>query len=178
MMLPVVRVLVQRAESARFQLEGLVSVLSEGSLEARADGDLWTVHLHLAHALSSDAPLTEYLADPSGLDLSTLFTSVVERRAEQIAAARHKSLLELLASAREERSSLIRVLARLGAADLDRFGQLPGVRSAWGEPLELTLFKYLQSWSAHDGQHEASIRRAILARPDLAAVALTLRRRN
>lgn len=175
-MLPTVRVLVERAASARYQLSGLIAVLPPGMLDYREDGDDWPVRVHIAHALSSDELLLELLAAGTEVFESWL-EDLPGRRAQLIADASVRGHEELIESAHACRTRLIASLASLTHASLEASVPIPGVRTAWGDERRITLYEYLEAWSNHDLGHEQAIRRAIRARPDLSAVALTRRRR-
>lgn len=177
MMLPVVRVLLERANSARFRFVELVQVLPDEMFSRQQAGDDWPVSLHVAHALSADAPLLELLASPGDVGLEAWLASLPQRRATAIEQASVLPLSDLLQQAEKEREQLAATLARVPARALDESAALPGLRTAWGEPRRITLYEYLEAWSSHDGEHEQAVRLAILARPDLSAVALTRRRR-
>ena len=176
MMLPVVRVLIERAESARFRLVGLAEVLPEAMLDQSQPGDLWSARFHLAHALTSDTLSLELIDGGSPAQFGGWFVELEPRRLAAIEAGAMQPVRELLDTAAAERRRMVRALATLGPSDLEETAALPA-RSAWGEPARITLYQYLEAWSAHDPGHEQAIRLAILARPDLSAVALARRRR-
>lgn len=176
MMLPVVRVLVERAANARHRLLGLVEVLPEEMLERRETADGWSVRVHLAHALSTDGLLVQLLEREGADQFAAWLASLEVSRTTAISAAAQTPVSALLQHAADDRSRLLTAMEALRPVDLDAGAAVPGVRTAWGDPRRITLYEYLQAWSGHDGDHEQAIRRAILSRPDLSAVALTQRR--
>lgn len=177
MMHPVLRVLVERAAAKRTSLLGLASVVPDGYWTRSSLGDAWTARQHLAHALTSDDGVAAFIgtaaeqgrAEP-GIDIEASRSAAMERGAAL-------PLPELIALAEAGRTSLVKVLAALGPADLERQLVVPRVATAWGEPVTITLYRYLEQWAAHDGVHEAAIREAIATSPDLTAIAMTRRRR-
>lgn len=175
MMNPVVRVLVQRASSARFQLTELIAVLSDETLERREASDAWSARTHAAHVLSSDDPLLELLTVQGVEAFADWLRTLGERREAAIAAAATEDIQSLVSRAAEVRHTLIPALAALTTTDLELTAAIPGMRSAWGDERNISLLDYLYAWSTHDPQHEQAIRRSILTRPDLSAVALTRR---
>jgi hypothetical protein len=78
----------------------------------------------------------------------------------------------------QSRSGTIEMLRRLEPWHLETLLFVPGMANSWGEPFRLSLREYLAAWPSHDSEHEAAMRRAITAPPDMSAVALTRRRRN
>lgn len=176
-MLPTVRVLVERAASARYQLAGLIAVLPPAMFDHRAAGDDWTVRTHTVHALGSDALSLEFLEGGATADFASWLHELPARRAAAIASSAGTAPADLLERAQAARAALVTALAQLTPAELQLSAALPGMRTAWGDERRITLYEYLLAWSSHDGAHEQAIRLAILSRPDLSAVALTRRRR-
>jgi hypothetical protein len=180
MMLATVRVLIERAEGARFRLVDLASAVPEELLSRRGPGDDWPVRTHLGHAFTSDGPV-KTLVDgllSAEADCEALFEKVMAERASAIASAQERSVEELMDLAGRERHRLISALARVQPAHLELTVTVPGVRDAWGRPVVVSLVGYLQAWCQHDLEHETAIREAIQTTPDLAAVALVQRRRR
>lgn len=176
-MLPTVRVLVERAASARYQLSGLIAVLPPAMFDHRAAGDDWTVRTHAAHALGSDGLLLEFLRSGAPGDFESWLRELPGRRATAISSSAGSEPAELLERALATRDALVAALAAVTPAELQQSAVVPGMRTAWGDERRITLYEYLLAWSSHDGGHEQAIRLAILSRPDLSAVALTRRRR-
>lgn len=177
-MLPTVRVLVERAASARYQLAGLIAVLPPAMLDHRASAaDDWTVRTHAAHALGSDGLLLELLEAGGVGDFEVWLGELPGRRATAISATARVEPAELLERAQDLRAALVTALASVTPTELQVSAALPGARTAWGDERRITVYDYLIAWSSHDADHEQAIRLAILSRPDLSAVALTRRRR-
>ena len=174
MMHPVLRVLVERAASGRISLLGLASVIPDGYWTRSSLGDAWTAREHLTHALTADGGVAGFISNTAEPEPAW------DLGAARDAAMRDGAALplpELLSHAEASRAQLITVLGTFGPADLDRALVIPGVVTAWGEPVSISLYRYLEQWAAHDGVHEAAIRDAIATSPDLTAIAMTRRRR-
>ena len=149
-----------------------------------AQGESWSIRDQLAHLAVSDGMLAtlidEVMTGASRAwvggteDASTLLELRVTplRELEAIGT----SELGLLVSSR--RAELTGRLAGLEAQHLDVVVYVAGVVDRWGEPLSWRLREYLAAWTAHDPEHEASVRRAMTTPPDLSAVALTQNRRG
>jgi len=176
-MLPTVRVLVERAASARYQLAGLIAVLPPAMFDHRAAADDWTVRTHAAHALGSDGLLREFLGEGGVGDFEAWLGELPGRRSTAISATARAEPAELLERAQDLRAALVTALASVTPTELQVSAALPGARTAWGDERRITVYDYLIAWSSHDADHEQAIRLAILSRPDLSVVALTRRRR-
>ncbi|MEO8538619.1 MAG: hypothetical protein ABI577_02685 [bacterium] len=176
-----VRVLVQRAASGRHSLLELVSVLPGGYLERQATDDDWPAHVHLGHALTSDALVADFVrlvhGDAGSDELGVHFASLAAGRIAAIDSAIKLPLPELLDLAADAREALVGELQLLAAGHLEFVLPVPGVRDAWGQPLGVSVLSYLQQWANHDSGHESAVRRAIATNPDLSTVALTRRLR-
>ena len=171
MMHPVFRVLVERADARRVSLLGLAAVIPDGFWSRRAPADEWSARQHLAHALSADGVVAEFIASSAGQ------AELEAAREGAIAEGATMALNKLLERAAEGRSRLLEVLSDLSPADFERALPVPGVTSTWGEPLSITVFQYLEQWAVHDAVHELAIREAVATSPDLTAIAMTRRRR-
>ena len=176
-MLPTVRVLVERAASARYQLAGLIAVLPPEMFDHHTEAGDWTVRTHAAHALGSDSLLLEFLQGGATGDFESWLRELPGRRATAISSSAGIEPADLIERARVTRAALVAALVPVSAAELERSAPLPGVRTAWGEERRITLYEYLLAWSNHDAGHEQAIRLAILSRPDLSVVPLIRRRR-
>ena len=178
MMLPVVRVLLERAETARYQLRGLLDVLPEDMLEWPDASGGWTVRTHAAHALGTDRVITAFLSEGPGRDFAAFVASLPARRDESIATAASATLDVMLREADAARMELAARFGMLGPADLAASAVIPRPGHWPGQERTITLLEYLHVWSSHDGDHEQAIRRAIARRPDLSTIALTQRLRR
>ncbi|MCC6961288.1 MAG: DinB family protein [Dehalococcoidia bacterium] len=178
MMLPVVRVLLERAETARYQLRGLLDVLPEDMLDWPDGGGGWTVRTHAAHALGTDRVITAFLSEGGSHDFAAFVAGLPDRRDEAITNANAATLTGLLREADAARMELAARFGMLGPADLAASAVVPGAGHWPGGERTLTLLDYLHAWSSHDGDHEQAIRRAIARRPDLSTIALTQRLRR
>ena len=178
---PVVRVLVQRAESRRHSLLDLVRVVPDEYLGRTAAGDAWCARDHVIHALAVDDPMARLFfavaSTPTVSELSSAMSRLADARAEAIRERQHLTVEALVATAEASRRLLVEALAELAPDHLDVLIPIPGARTAWGEPLGLTVFQYLEQWANHDSVHEESVRMAVATKPDLSTVALTQRRR-
>lgn len=182
MMLPEVRVFLERAGARRQSLFGLVEAIPPAYWPRTAPGDAWSARNHLEHVATADdflgslildivrgaEPWLAGTADPRGL----LFA-----RAEAMQRFESLPLEALLDAMAGARSMLVESLARLEPAHLLGPVFFAGHVSAWGEPLPITFSSYLDAWSAHDTAHEAAIRDAVSTPPDLVAVAMARRLR-
>ena len=183
-MLPEVRVLLERARSARLSIDGLLDVLPADYWSRAEAGSRWDVRDQLAHIASADGMLRDLLrAVASGQP--AVWVGGTEDAAELL-ARREAPLTELAAVpldrlrtlASETRAAIEPGFATLNIAMLEAGVFIAGAVNRWGEPLRWELRQYLASWASHDSAHEASIRGAIATTPDLSTVALTQRRRS
>lgn len=179
MMHPVLRVLLDRADARRGSLLGLAEAVPGDYWARTAPGDAWSAWEHFAHALSADElllPVLERSRSGRGpIDLGAGDSFAFEREA----ALRRLAALDFrdaVARAAGWRRRLVEALSDFEPTQLERPLLIPGVRSAWGEPLAVSLYGYLEQWAAHDGVHEAAIREAMLTPPDLSAVMLAKKR--
>lgn len=177
MMLPVVRVLVERAGSARYRLLELLGVLPPELLDRRPRGEPWTARVHAAHALGADAPLLDLFPLSHSNRFEQWLTGLPERRTRAIAASSSGDLATAIERAAADRAHLVEALAGLMPEMLDVTASVPGAVEAWGRERRITFYEYLAAWSTHDGDHEQAIRAAIQERPELSTIALTRRRR-
>jgi hypothetical protein len=172
-MLPIVRVLLDRADARRGSLLGLAEVVPVQYWERRVAGDDWSAHHHLAHALSADALVAEAVRSFSAEALTTL----VSRRLEALQAALDAPLPALLERALADRARLREALAALGPEALE--AEVPlRTDDSWGQTRSLSLLAYLETWAGHDSEHEAAIRAAIAVPPDMAGLARAMQRRR
>ena len=82
--------------------------------------------------------------------------------------------VSLLAHRRE---AAVHALSALPHAAFDASLVLPG-GGAWGQDLTLSVRSYLATWAAHDLEHAAAIRAALLVAPSPSAMALAARLRR
>lgn len=184
MILPEVRVLLERAAARRSSLDGLLDALPGDYYDRVAQGEAWSIREQVVHLAASEEMLTTLIGEVTHgasrawvggtQDLATLL-ELRARPLHEFAAPGMSELRLLVSSARAGLTSRI---AALGAGHLDATVCVAGVVNRWGEPLSWTLREYLATWTAHDPEHEASIRLAMTTPPDLSAVALAQRRRG
>lgn len=172
-MIPVVRVLFERALARRESLLGLVEVVPGDYWTRSAGGDSWTAYTHLAHALTADnalADLADLLAGGAGPVRLTAAAMYAERE-RCIQSSADLSPAALVVQAGRSRDRLTRQFGLLAPADLDRVlvWELPG--GSLPAEVSISLFAYLEQWAVHDSGHEGAIRAAISTTPDLSAVA-------
>jgi hypothetical protein len=172
-MLPIVRVLLDRAEARRVSLLGLAEVVPEAYWERRVAGDGWSARHHLAHALSADALVAEAVRSFSAEALAGL----VARRLAALQAALDVPVPRLVERATADRAAVRSALAALGPDVLEAEVVL-GTNDPWGGTHALTLLAYLETWASHDAEHEAAIRAAIAVPPDMAGIARAMQRRR
>jgi hypothetical protein len=174
MMSPVVRVISERAATARHTLLSLAEAVPE-PLWRRTDGT-WTGYQHFAHALTADALLLPVLAEaadpPAG---AAIALGVFERqRLQLLATAESLAFAELADQAFHDRGRVLAALNRLEAGATEAPLSITG---ADGVVLaQLSLLDYLSEWSRHDGEHERQIRALLSSNFDLSALALRSRR--
>jgi uncharacterized damage-inducible protein DinB len=181
-MLPEVRTFVERATTHRELVEQLLDVIPGEYWFRRAAGEEWSARKHLEHLATAEDLLVEDLqrvidgATQVWLGGSQDASATARRREEAMQAVAEEPVSALRERMHASREHTLTVLARVDAGHLEATLLVPGVTNPWGEPLRLSLREYLAAWPAHDTEHEAAIRRAITAPPDLSAVALTRRR--
>lgn len=176
-MTPEIAVIVQRASARRQVLEGLLDALPGEYWEQRAPGDSWSVRNHVEHLATVDRPLVSLLEDAhrgatecwlGGPGAGALLDA---REAGMVALAGVEAR-ELRLLLRRERAAVESALAALPPSACDCTVRIAGAIGSGGEPAAWPLRTYLASWAEHDGLHEAAIRVAIAAPPDLATVML------
>lgn len=180
-MLPEVRVILERAAARRAMLDGLLDVIPVEDWERRAEGDAWTIEHHVQH-----------LATVEGLVIATVeairtgeaevwaggseqLTGFMEARAMAMAEVAHLEPVELRARMAESRAAMSVAVARLEPRELETTVRIAGVVDSWGRPIGMSLRAYLQAWPEHDVEHDAAVRRALRARPDLSTAAIVRR---
>jgi len=170
-----------RAARARDELTGLLDVAPDGEWIRQASGDAWDIHTHVAHVAAADAAaagLFRALAASSGVILmAESLTHFVEARAAAIAEARTGTPAALRTLLAHRREAAVHALSALPHAAFDASLVLPG-GGAWGQDLTLSVRSYLATWAAHDLEHAAAIRAALLVAPSPSAMALAARLRR
>lgn len=183
-MLPEVRVLLERARSARLSLEGLLDVLPADYWWRTAPGDRWNVTEQVAHVASADLLLAALLERVAAGERAAWVggtrdpAELSARREPPFAGLGELPVTSLRMAAAEARAGVEAACALLELPMLEANVQIAGAMDRWGVPLSWGLRGYLASWAAHDSAHEADIRAAIATAPDLSTVALTQRRRG
>jgi hypothetical protein len=183
-MLPEVRTFFERAMVHRQLLDDLLDVIPGELWSRRARGEEWSARNHLEHLATADDLLGRDLGRVIGgasqvwLGGSRDAAAVGEQRRAAMEAVADEPVSELRRRLGQSRSDTIETLQRLEPWHLETLLFVPGMANSWGEPFRLSLREYLAAWPSHDSEHEAAIRRAITAPPDMSAVALTRRRRN
>jgi hypothetical protein len=182
MMLPEVRVFLERAGARRQSLLGLVAAIPPAYWPRTAPGDAWSARNHLEHVATADAFLDDIVARLlEGAEAWLAGTAepreLLAARAEAMQRFEGLPLDALLESMRVARTRLAQSLAVLERSHLLQPVFIAGHVSAWGEPRAVALGSYLDAWAAHDSAHEPSIRDAVSTPPDLATVALARRLR-
>lgn len=180
MMLPEVRVFLQRAEGRRHALLGLVDAIPPALWSRTAPDDAWSARNHLEHAATADAFLDALVADllagaETWLARTTDPAMLLAARAEAIQRFEPLPLDGVLEAMAEARTNLFSSLGRLERSHLLAPVFVAGHVSAWGEPRAVTFGSYLDAWAAHDSDHDAAIREAVSTPPDLVAVAMARR---
>lgn len=181
---PEVRVLLERAERWRAELDSLLGVIPRDHWVRAAPGDPWPARTHLAHLATIDAPVTElFEAATSGAhELLPFGAATMDdlrgARAALLDTATERADGELLACLAPARRRAMEALSRLSARHLDLPVRFPAA-GAWSRPASVTLREYAAAWATHDGEHAAAIRAAIATAPSPAAMAAaaSLRRR-
>lgn len=183
-MLPELRVLVERAEARRASLDGLLDALPADYWGRVAAGEAWSIQDQVAHLAGSEALIGGMLREVAsgaarvwvgGTQDPGALLDFRQRALEVWAGEPTESLRQ---AAAESRRALKEGVAQLQHGHLECTVYVAGAVDRWGEPLAWPLRQYLGAWTAHDPEHEASIRRAMTTPPDLSTVALTQRRRG
>lgn len=182
MMLPEVRVFVERAGARRQSLLGLVAAIPTAYWPRTAPGDAWSARNHLEHVATADAFLDGIIASlVDGAETWLAGTAdprdLLAARAEAMQRFEGAPLDAILKAMTLARTRLAQSLAVLERSHLLEPVFIAGHVSAWGEPRSITVGSYLGAWAAHDSAHESAIREAVSTPPDLVAVALTRRLR-
>ena len=179
MMLPEIRVLIERAEMRRAALEGLLEAVPGDYWDRRAPEDEWSAVEHLRHVATVDDLLVSLLREvESGLD-EVWLAGGAPSGDDRIAAMRSVeglSVEELAGRMRGARQRAARQVGRLGQVALETAVIMPGAVDAWGMPVRWPLRRYLVAWVEHDDVHGTAIRRAISTPPDLSTIMVTQRR--
>ncbi len=183
MILPELRVLVERAAAHRAALESLLDVIPADYLPNRGPGDGWSVRNHLEHLATVEDFVVETLETVEGgaaeawaANEPTL-ARLLERRSQRMAAVENFAVGDLRARMASSRQSLVLRLSALDPARLETPVMVAGLVDAWGQPRRFSLREYLRSWPDHDVEHAFAIRAAISTRPDLSVAAMARRRR-
>lgn len=182
MMLPEVRVFLERAGGRRHALLGLVEAIPLALWPRTAPGDAWSARNHLEHVATADAFLDTLVADlAAGAETWLARTSdqqaLLAARIEAMQLFETLPLEGVLEAMAQARSELVSALGELERTHLLVPVFIAGHVSAWGEPRAITFGAYLDVWAAHDSDHEAAIREAVSTPPDLVAVAMARRLR-
>ncbi len=182
MMLPEVRVFLERANARRQSLPGLTTVIPEGYWPRTAPGDLWSARNHLEHVASADAFLEDMVASLVAGTETWLARTIdpgvlASARTAAMAALAPLPFEDLLSAMAESRAALAAALALMDPTHLLAPVFVAGHVSAWGEPRPVAFSSYLDTWAAHDGAHESAIREAVSTPPDLVTVAMARRLR-
>ncbi len=180
MMLPEIRVLIERAEMRRAALEGLLEAVPGDYWDRRAPEDEWSAVEHLRHVATVDDLLVSLLREAgTGLDEVSLGGAPGEDdRIAAMHSVERLSVEELVRRMRGARQRAVRQVGRLGQEALETAVLMPGAVDAWGMPVRWALRSYLVAWVGHDDVHAAAIRRAISTPPDLSTIMVTRRRRG
>ncbi len=170
-----------RAARAREELTGLLDVVPDGEWVRQASGNAWDIHTHVAHVAAADAAAADLFAalssSPGVLPLAESLARFAESRAAAIAEARTRTPTALRTLIAHQREAALQALVSLPPAAFDTSLLLPG-GGAWGQDLTFSLRSYLATWAAHDLEHAAAIRAALLVAPSPSAMALAARLRR
>lgn len=183
-MLPELRVLVERAEARRASLDGLLDALPADYWSRVAAGEAWSIHDQVAHLAGSEALIGGMLREVVGgaarvwVGGTEDARALLEFRQRALEVWAGAGVDSLRAATSDARMALNEGVAALQQGQLECTVHVAGAVDRWGEPLAWPLRQYLAAWTAHDPEHEASIRRAMTTPPDLSTVALTQRRRG
>lgn len=183
-MLPEVRVLVERAMARRVSLEGLLDALPEHFWERVAPGEVWSIRQQVAHIGHTDEVMALLLAEArdgrrevwvGGTDDAREFLEV---RSAAVMRAGELGIDELRAIAVSSREQVVEAVSGLENEHLEAGIRIAAAVDRWGVPVLWSLREYLAAWTAHDPEHETSIRAAMVTAPDLSTVALTQRTKS
>jgi hypothetical protein len=182
-MVPEVRVLLDRANRHRYAILELLDTAPEQFWRRAVPGDAWSARAHVAHLVTMDEPVAALArAAASGARVAWIFGTA---EAGVMEAARMAAMAEfsgadpgdLRSALVSARTGLREALDALSGNSLEMDVLVAGAVDAWGRQHTWPLRDYLRHWAEHDRIHEAAIRAAFTAPPDLSAVALTRRLR-
>jgi hypothetical protein len=182
-MLPEVRVLLERAQTRRHAILGLLDAAPEAFWLRVASGDAWSARAHAAHLAAMDGPVAELARGAvAGAREAWLFDAtrpleLESARASAMAALADGTPHQLREALAAARLLVAPALEPLRPAALEMRVMVAGAVDSWGRQLSWSLRDYLGHWAEHDALHEAAIRAAFTTPPDLSAVALTRRLR-
>ncbi|MBA4180160.1 MAG: hypothetical protein C0506_06175 [Anaerolinea sp.] len=183
-MLPELRVLLERAEARRASLDGLLDALPADYWGRVAAGEAWSIQDQVAHLAGSEALIGAMLREVAGGAMRVWVGGIehpqglIEMRERALDVWKGASVDTVRKAAAGSRQALAECLAALVHRHLDATVHVAGAMDRWGGPLAWPLREYLATWTAHDPEHEASIRSAMTTPPDLSTVALTQRLRG
>jgi hypothetical protein len=168
-MLPEVATLVARAGTARYLLDDLLAVLGDADYERRAMPGEWTVREVVAHVAAADRALAELARQltPVGAELGP----VIAARDATWSRLRGLPHLPLLEAAAEARAAAVAALDLLPADCLAAPVVL--LTDARGGRGVVETRAYLAAWAAHDNEHAAQVRAALLNPLSPTALAFT-----
>lgn len=170
-MLPEIATLLARAETGRFMLDELLSVLDEKDYDSRPFEGEWSVREAVAHVASADLAVAQLVSEEQG-DLGAALSD----REHRWLALRALAVPELHRAVQQARKSVHRAMAALAFERLGGAVLLPA-SDAWGRQRAMDLRSYLASWAMHDLEHVEQIRDALRAplNPALVALSASLR---
>lgn len=180
-MLPELQVLLERAAARRAMLDGLLDVIPVEDWERRAEGDAWTIENHVQHLATIEGLMIEtvdaVIAGERELWAGgrERLSEFVEARALAMAEVGGLEPAELRTEMAQSRAAMNQAIAVLEAWHLEATVRISGVVDSWGRPVGMSLRAYLRAWPEHDLEHDAAIRRALQARPDLSTAAMVRR---
>lgn len=184
MILPEVRVIIERAATTRFELEGLLEVVPEAAWEYPSIAEGWFARTHLGYLVATDLATAE-LSDAAEQTQGELWvgsSSSLEAIAARLAESAAEASAQPIAAIRDElgraRRRLAASFAELSYQALERDALLPGQVDAWGAQRSMSMRQYLTAWLAHEPAQIAAIRAAIAKPPDMSAVSIGLARRR
>ncbi len=180
-MLPELQVLLDRAAVRRAILDGLLDVIPTSDWGRRAEGDAWTIENHIQHLATIEALTIETIAGvvrdehEAWAGGTERVADLMEARARSMARVEELEPGELRARMAESRAAMMRAVAGLEPQQLDATVRIAGLTDSWGRPAGMSLRVYLRAWTEHDMEHDAAIRRALQAPPDLSTAAMVRR---
>jgi len=180
-MLPELQVLLERAAARRAMLDGLLDVIPPEDWERRAEGDAWTIENHVQHLATIEGLMIETLDRVTAGETEVWaggaerLGAFVEARARAMGTVSGLEPAELRAEMAQSRAAMNAAMAGLEARHLEATVRISGVVDSWGRPIAMSLRAYLRGWPEHDLEHDAAIRRALQARPDLSTAAMVRR---